>query len=372
MQKQIASQWAMCLPQYFGVEYVINPWMEGHIGQAKADVAAAQWQKLYELVAAHTSVALIPPVSDLPDMPFVANAGLVLNDIFIPSVFRFPQRRLEECHFIEWFQQQGYKIVELGVDGTFEGEGDALFQPGQPLLWAGYGVRSSLEVHRRLCEILDVEVVSLYLVDKRFYHLDTCFSPLPGGRVLYYPPAFDDASLKAIADRIPASHRLEVSDEDALNFTCNGVVLDDVFICNHPTAEFVQKMQAWGFKVLETPLTEFMLAGGAAKCLSLRLTQTVPARTAATSAFKSTIVDCLIELQGHLLDDGKINQVLDLIMHFGGSFEIPRFQAGLRQDQESLIQLRIFAPNAQRLHDLIAALQNKTKASQLIVRISDV
>src|SRR5207245_1024676 len=153
------------------------------------------------------------PAAGLPDMPFTANAGLVHDDTFAPARFRFPQRAPETRHAVEWFRRRGSRIVELPGRGTFEGEGDALFQPGAPLLWGGYGVRTALQAHRHLAEILDVEVVPLRLVDERFYHLDTCFCPLPEGRVFYYPDAFDRASLERIAARVPAAQPREVAIE---------------------------------------------------------------------------------------------------------------------------------------------------------------
>ena len=192
----------MCRPTHFGVQYVINPWMQGQIGRARNDVAVEQWNRLYEIVASLTNVAVIEGAPALPDMCFVANAGLVVGDRFIPSVFRFPQREPESPLFSDWFADAGYELAPLGGDDTFEGEGDALLADKEAdCIWAGYGMRSSLESHQSLTERLNVEVVSLRLVDERFYHLDTCFFPLPGGRAVYYPPAFDEASQAEIRRR---------------------------------------------------------------------------------------------------------------------------------------------------------------------------
>lgn len=263
--------WAMCPPEYFRVEYVINPWMEGHIGSVKNTEAKQQWQNLYDTISRYVSVELIPPVPQLPDMTFVANAGFVLDDIFIPSQFLCPQRQPEEKYFIDWFTQKNYQIRRLPKNSYFEGQGDVLAQPDTDILWAGYGMRSSLESHLYLADVLPKEIVSLRLVNQRFYHLDTCFAPLPGGRVVYYPAAFDLISLEKLQNRIPLTHRLEVSELDAMNFTCNGAVYQDKYICHQPTPEFSKKMRLWGFEVIATPLSEFMLAGGAAKCLTLTL-----------------------------------------------------------------------------------------------------
>src|SRR5947208_5283021 len=136
----------MCEPKCFGVEYVMNPWMEGHLGLARADVARKQWDKLYEQVARLAQVDLVEPAKGLPDMTFTANAGTVLEDVFVPSVFRVPQRAPEVPLFTDWFQKSGFRTAALPDDQAYEGEGDGLFHPGSggpPRLWAGYGVRSS-------------------------------------------------------------------------------------------------------------------------------------------------------------------------------------------------------------------------------------
>lgn len=263
------AQWVMCPPRYFGVEYVINPWMEGHIGLVHHKIAERQWQDLFALLSRYARVHLIPPQLGLPDMTFTANAGLVRGSVFVPAQFYYAERRGEEAFFHAWFEQHGFQIVSLGMADSFEGEGDALFQPGEELLWAGYGFRTELAAHARLSAIFAVETVSLHLVDPYFYHLDTCFAPLPGGRVIYYPPAFDEASQRIVQARIPAERRLEVSCEDAQQFLCNAIVLDDVLICNDASVQVRQQLQAWGYQVYTTPLNEFMRAGGAAKCLAL-------------------------------------------------------------------------------------------------------
>ncbi len=122
-----------------------------------------------------------------------------------------------------------------------------------------------------LAKRLGAAVVILKLVDQRFYHLDTCFCPLDGGFVMYYPPAFDDASRAVIEKRVPKERRIAIGEEDALAFACNAVNVDDVIVVNRATAAFVKALSRHDFKVVQSPLSEFMKAGGSAKCLTLRL-----------------------------------------------------------------------------------------------------
>ncbi len=127
-------------------------------------------------------------------MVFTANPGLVLGQTVVLSRFFHPERQGEEPYFQQWFEAQGYTVHQLPKSLPFEGAGDALLDRSGRWLWAGYGFRSELDSHPYLAKWLDVEVLSLRLVDRRFYHLDTCFCPLTDGYLLYYPAAFDTYS----------------------------------------------------------------------------------------------------------------------------------------------------------------------------------
>ncbi len=344
----------LCPPRFYGVEYVINPWMEGNVGRVDPNRAAAQWADLRRQLEARASVELLEPQAGLPDMPFVANAGLVLGDVFVPARFRFAERKGEEDHFLAWAQRASLAVVEPPPGASFEGEGDALFQPGEVLLWAGYGVRSSLHAYPAIGDALDVEIVPLHLIDERFYHLDTCFCPLPGGGVVYYPDAFDRDSQDRIRRRVPADKRIEVSKEDARGFACNAIVAAGAYIANHIGPELRARLARCGFEAIVCPLDEFMLAGGAAKCLVLHTDRPKPQRIGEVPP--SSIRERVVELVGHLLDSGLMTQVLDCIDDGGGSFEIEDFRAGLRHDQDSVARVRVVAPAAERLGEILERL----------------
>jgi lysine-ketoglutarate reductase/saccharopine dehydrogenase-like protein (TIGR00300 family) len=354
-----SERFLMCRPAFYGVEYVINPWMEGNVGRARRAVAARQWETLHRALAARAAVECIEPAPELPDMTFAANAGLVLDDLFVPARFRFPQRQPEVQHFGAWFRARGFRLVELPDGSTFEGEGDALFQPGEPLLWGGYGVRTSLDVYRHLAAALAVEIVPLRLVDERFYHLDTCFCPLPGGRVLYYADAFDAGSLAVITSRVPPDKRCEVSTADGLQFACNAVVVGATFVTNFASDSLKARLAAWGYTVETCPLAEFILAGGSAKCLALHLTHDLGTEIERRAAAVSGVCERVIELQGHLLDRGLMNQALDCITDGGGSFVLEAFQPGLRHDQRSWTRLRVIAPTPARLDAIVGRLMQQ-------------
>lgn len=261
----------MCAPEHFDVSYVINPWMQNQIGRAVHSLAREQWADLRRLLSREADIALIAPAAGLPDMVFSANAGLVIGDRAVVSRFRAPERRPEEALFRAWFERQGFDIAAWPEDVPFEGGGDALLDRALPLLWCGYGVRSGSEAPLVLERVFGRRTVGLRLVDPRFYHLDTCFCPLEGGWLMYYPAAFDAASREAIATLVPPGKRIEVSEDDALRFACNAVDVDGRVVMNDASASLQNRLRAAGFTPTLTPLSEFLKAGGAAKCLTLKL-----------------------------------------------------------------------------------------------------
>lgn len=261
----------MCPPEYFTVAYIINPWMHGNLRRIDVAVARAQWRSLYDAITDRATVRLVAPQPSSPDMVFTANAGLVKGKRFIVSRFRYPERQYEEPYFADWFMDRGYEVSLMPRDVPFEGAGDALFDRASKVLWMAHGHRSISAAREVLHDRLGVEVATLKLVDQRFYHLDTCFCPLEGGYLLYYPTAFDEESRAAIEKRVPAARRIAIGEEDALAFACNAVNMDKTIVVNRATPALVEALGRKGFEVVQTPLSEFMKAGGSAKCLTLRL-----------------------------------------------------------------------------------------------------
>lgn len=263
----------MCAPKHFEVAYVINPWMEGNIALGSNPVATQQWNDLLTLLRRFAEVDCITAKRGVPDLVFTANAGLVLEKKYVLSNFRHAERRPEEAYFARWFAEHGFEVLPLPCDIHFEGAGDALFDRRLPLLWMGHGHRSDLAAASIIASMLDVEVEPLQLVNPRFYHLDTCLCPLDGGALLYYPAAFDAASQERIATLVPPELRIAVGADDAEAFACNAVNCGRHVIVNQASGSLRAALAARGYTVHLTSLTEFMKAGGSAKCLTLKLTE---------------------------------------------------------------------------------------------------
>lgn len=267
------ARFLMCSPEHYGIEYEINPWMSRARG-AEPELAGIQWKNLHTTLTetCGATVELVKPQTSLPDMVFTANAGLVLDQRVILSRFRFPVRSGEEAHYETWFQDNGFEVIKLSEDVFFEGAGDALFCGDE--LFCGYHFRSEIRSHHEIAEITGRRVLSLQLVDPRYYHLDTCFCPLTDGRVIYTPAAFDEYARKVIEENIPEP--IPVSGADAARFGCNAVCIENPAAENHVVLplgcmQLVKDLTDRGYRTHSINLSEYLKAGGAAKCLTLRL-----------------------------------------------------------------------------------------------------
>ncbi len=260
----------MCPPEHFDVTYEINPWMRIANGPHPQN-SKQQWQALYTILREKVGadVSLVPPQPGLPDMVFTANAGLAKGNFFVPSRFRPVERQGEVAFFIQWMLENGFQLKPLTetVAGSFEGEGDALFY-GDVLL-AGFGQRSDETACRGVGEMLGVDVLPLRLTDSRWYHLDTCLIPVSPELLAYYPPAFDPAANAAI-ENLPGD-KILLTESDALRFGGNAVVLGSQIVMNSGCEALASDLRARGCEVWETDLSEFIKAGGSAKCLVLAL-----------------------------------------------------------------------------------------------------
>lgn len=257
----------MCPPDFYGIEYEINPWMSRSRGSTP-EKARRQWQSLYDtLLKLNVQVELMTPRPGLPDLVFTANAGLVFGQRFFSSRFRHAVRARESPHFDAWCAEHGFTVEHLPEGTYFEGAGDALFCG--PTLFAGYRIRSDVGGHQYLGKELQRQVLPLELVDPRFYHLDTCFCPLAAGEAIYFPAAFDRYGQKVIESHIP--RLVAVAEAEAARFACNAVVVGKTVIVNTGCGQLSADLRRWGYAVLAVELDEFLKAGGSGKCLTLRL-----------------------------------------------------------------------------------------------------
>jgi N-dimethylarginine dimethylaminohydrolase len=268
-------------PTHYDVSYAINPWMKPgiwsenphkHLAEAQASFAALA----QALQASGGSTQIVQGVAGQPDMVFPANAGIVLDRKALVAAFRHPQRQGEEAPFRAIFEDLRDRGLIDSVatlpHGVFqEGAGDCIWDRTRGIAWAGYGPRSSPDAPGVVADVFGIETVPLELATERFYHLDTCFCVLPGGEVLFYPPAFTQEGQDAIRARVSPELLIEAADEDAGRFCVNAVALDRTIVMAEATPELKARLATHGYAVREVSLAPFILSGGGAYCMSLRL-----------------------------------------------------------------------------------------------------
>lgn len=272
-RKATTRRYLMCPPRYFAVEYAINPWMDPD-RPVDTGLAMAQWTRLrdtYRLLG-HT-VEQIEPQPGLPDMVFTANSGTVIDGQVLGSRFAAPQRAAEADHHRRWFIRNGYRDVVMPASVN-EAEGDLVWT-GRWLL-AGTGFRTEPAAHAEAQEVLGVPVVSLQLVDPRYYHLDVALAVLTedddgSGEplVAYYPGAFSAGSQQVLRRLFPDAVIANTADAACLGLNA---VSDGEHVVLPPEATHLASLVAGrGFEPVFVDIAELRKAGGGPKCCTLEL-----------------------------------------------------------------------------------------------------
>lgn len=266
------SRVLVCDPEFFNISYEINSWMNVD-NKTDGEKVRRQWDEMIEcLVNSGAKIEHIQPSPDFPDMVFTANAGLVRGNRVVLSNFRHEERRGERELFRRWFLDQGYEVIELPEDISFEGAGDAMFFNN--ILFIGCGSRTNRRAHPIIAEALGVDYVSCELVNPYFYHLDTCLFTTDN-QFVYYDEAFTHASLREMLTKVTETtmktnnsvNICPVNTAQAKQFICNSIKVrhsittpaynhDNIFSSTH---------------IFNCDVSEFIKAGGAVKCLTLEL-----------------------------------------------------------------------------------------------------
>ena len=171
----------LCPPDHYGIEYEINPWMSRARGadtplrprrsgkdcsrNSPVSTARSIWSRRSRNCPTWSS----PPTPDSP------SDGILSRVIF--GTRNGPAKRR---YFARWMEEHGYEIVWLPENLISKGKatrslrGDALF--------CGYKFRTDINSHRAVADILGCLVISVELVDPRFYHHRYLFLSAAGWR----------------------------------------------------------------------------------------------------------------------------------------------------------------------------------------------
>jgi N-dimethylarginine dimethylaminohydrolase len=265
-------RYLMCEPKYFAVEYSINPWMDPN-EPVSAELAVKQWTELADTYRrlGHR-VDTIRPVRGLPDMVFAANSGTVVHGRVLGARFRAAQRTAEADHFRRWFLDHGYRDVVM-PEAVNEAEGDFAWT-GQFLL-AGTGFRTDPAAHAEAQEVLGVPVVSLQLVDPRYYHLDTALvvlqeaTPNRPAHIAYYPAAFSPGSQRVLARLFPDAVLATAADAECLGL--NGVSDGRNVVLPMEATHLADQLIKEGYEPTFVDIAELRKSGGGPKCCTMEL-----------------------------------------------------------------------------------------------------
>ncbi len=254
-RQQSQRIYLMCKPQYFKVEYAGNSWMDTS-KPVDAEQAVAQWQSLVDIYQqlGHT-VHFLEPVSDLPDMVFSANGAFSVDGKVFGAKFKNAERSDEANEHQRWYETHGWTNFTKG-QCTNEGEGDFTYVSGPQLVLAGYGFRTELDAHRELEQFLDKQVVSLQLIDPRFYHLDTALFVLDEQNICYFPAAFSQDSQSRLSELFP--HAVIADIDDALAFGLNAVSDGLNVVVPTEATGLSTKLTQLGYKTHHVDLSELM------------------------------------------------------------------------------------------------------------------
>ena len=265
-----ARRYLMCRPTHFRVDYAINPWMDPGV-PVDTELAVRQWEGLVDTYRrlGHR-VDLVEPAPGLPDMVFAANSGTVVDGCVLGARFRNPQRAAEAGHYRRWFLANGYRDVVM-PEQVNEAEGD--FAWTGRLLLAGTGFRTEPAAHAEAQEVLGVPVVSLRLVDPRYYHLDTALcvlddSPL-APLVAYYPAAFSPGSRRVLRRLFPDA--VVADDADAACLGLNAVSDGRNVVLPVEATGLAARLAERGFTPVPVPIGELRKSGGGPKCCTMEL-----------------------------------------------------------------------------------------------------
>jgi N-dimethylarginine dimethylaminohydrolase len=281
-------------PSHYGVFYEINPWMKpkawDHDPAGLRAAAASASDALKQAIEnVGGEVERLAPAPGVPDLVFPANAAVVLDGKVLLARFRHPERQREEPLFRAAFESLEARalvdeVITLPPDVLQEGAGDCIWDADRGFFWAGFGQRSTANSLQAIETIFDQAVVGLELATPRYYHLDTCFCPLSGGKVLYYPLAFTPAALAQIHAHVAPADRIEASAEEAGAFCVNAVNIGRHIVMAKAPASLRHKLTTAGYQLHEVDLAPFILSGGGAYCMTLRLDRTSDSQAMAMRA----------------------------------------------------------------------------------------
>ena len=274
----------MCTPDYFEVVDIKNPYMKENLNNTNKEKARQQWNSLKNVYLTLVAQNVLQQCLQLKgtegceDMVFAANQSFPwLSDdgkkLVVLSKMRHPSRLKEVKYFEEFYKKNGYQTLELKNTKLFEGMGDTIPHPGKKLLYGGFGHRTEAKAYDEITQLLDVNIITLELINEKYYHLDTCFLPLGENTVLVCKSAFSKEAFSLIEKMF--KNVIVAPENETEQFALNAHVI----VADKRKYAIIQKglsatnaiLQSEGFQVVETDTSEYMKSGGSVFCMKMMI-----------------------------------------------------------------------------------------------------
>ncbi len=253
----------MNFPTFYDLKYNINPWMSKN-KKPNLDLAQKQWLSLYHTIKNWEIKLEVLENYLSPDSVFIADSGIIYGNKFVLSNFKFAERKEETKGWQQYFSKN-YKVIDVSSYGCYEGSGDSFII--KDFFICGYGYRTCESVAKKIGDILELQSILLELVDNNFFHLDTCLAFLDTENLIFYPPAISYLSKKYLENNFNC---FDIPKEEAFMFGCNLVQHKKNLILQQGCNKIADIARKLDFQVYFQNLSEFIKAGGGAKCLTLK------------------------------------------------------------------------------------------------------
>ena len=280
-------------PDHYAIKYSLNP-LTNKKSVVDPKRAAAQFQRLKARYESHgipvhvIDTKIADPTGRFPDFVYVSNSALILRGwptpVAILARYAHPERRGEEARVGAYLRAVlGFKVIELPErEGLyFEGQGDCRWSNDGKDLWFAYGTDRSTQAGIEAVEAAIMKEAKesgwqppkfhrLHIVEKKTYHMDLCFLPLPNGKLLFHATSFSAASRHHVEHVFGKRNIVDVPLKYL--YACNSVWLPDGTLVipkldSGPCRGWMHK--ATGMHVEEVNVNEFQLAGGSVSCMTL-------------------------------------------------------------------------------------------------------
>ena len=243
-------------------------------------VAMKQHKNLVSSLSHNINYVIKTP-TEIPDMTFIASAGLSLprlpEQVVILPWMKYPQRRKEMPFLKEIFEELKVKTVDFpgSSKAPFEGGAEAKWFDSGNLLVMGYGFRSTKEsttiMRKLLTEIYTAyglqppKVVAFQLQSFNRYHLDVSMLEIQPLRCIIHKDSIKQKDVQRLQNEGIDVNVIETDDPFCLNAIIDGPNLITHTLNNPELKAYLEELTEK--TVIEIDASEFEKSGGSVRCL---------------------------------------------------------------------------------------------------------